>query len=168
MNGKNSQQRIVSILALTKEPLRRETIARQLGISPDTAAKALTSLKQAGLINETNGYWSITPEGKELHETNPNFSLFHTKGNGDSRENWAELLGPETINNPLGRSLLQEISQELLATKLPVLRFFVLCWLRAEGITVNFNGLEPELPSSEAGDEAYFILEKLYTQNENK
>jgi predicted transcriptional regulator len=145
MNGHNAHQKILDLLASQKEPITKTTIVNQTSLSEYTVDETLTELRKANLAQVTNGHWSITPEGREQHSINPNFSAAFLRKSvkSESRENWAELLGPEVINSQLGRFILQEADKDNLDYMLPYLRFFVLCWLRAEGITVNFNEAIP-------------------------
>jgi len=166
-NGRSVQQRILHFLTDNpKEAYTRETIARQVSATTLTAAKELTELRRAELVQETNGRWSTTVRGCELYSTNPNFSPFHVRqAETERRENWAELLGPEVINSQFGRILLQTPPRELLARVEQYLPYFVLAWLVIEKVPVDFNTFDEVLPPTATNDrvvEAFnFLLQEL-------
>ena len=161
INGKNAQQKILSLLSSVEEPITVETIARQTNLSEHTVRKTLTDLKKPNLVSETNAYWIATPEGKELYNTNPYFGSFSTQGSAERRENWAELLGPEVVNNALGRHILQGPLKQDFEKMLPSLRYLVLAWLVGEGITVEFNALEEVQPTTALESRVIDIFQQL-------
>ena len=161
----NAQQTILKFLAdLSKETFTIETIARQTNLAYHTVREALTKLRTVDYVQVTKGHWSITEVGIFEQERNPNFSLnFQLKPATNSRENWAELLGPEVINSPLGRHILLGPLKETFEQMLPSLRFLVLAWLVGEGIPVEFNALEEILEQTKTEDriiEVFKLLDK--------